>query len=178
MSMNLKPLRDVDEHKVVNFFSTEEGDLTKGTLVQLVSFDPDNHNGYGASLDGVPDGAFSSSYEVYAKVKAATDITGTLGVLLCDVVSTNTNVFTVGDQLRYFDKIPSGKAAPVLTEGIITIAGFSGTAAPGLKGVVNTGVGADAGQIAVAAADTTPNVGTFLSSEGDDGYAVFKLNCQ
>jgi hypothetical protein len=177
--MNLKPLRDYSEHEVLPFFSTQESSVDKGTFMQIVSFDPDNHNGFGASLSGVPDGAYSASYEVYAKVKKAAgtgggaSATGVIGVALLDVTGSNPNVWTVGDQMRYFDKIKSGQALPILKRGVVFIAGHSGTATPGAKGVVITD-----GQLVAVSAGTTSNVvGTFLSTTGADGYALFQVNC-
>jgi hypothetical protein len=177
--MNLKPFRDIDEHNVLNLFSTQESQVEKGTFMQIVSFDPDNHNGFGVSVANVPDGAYSATYEVFAKVKkgagtgAGATATGIIGVLLVDVTGSNPNAVTVGDQLRYFDRILSGKAAPILTRGIISVAGHSGTATPGAKGVVVT-----AGQLVAVSAGTSANVvGTFLSTTGADGYALFQVNC-
>ncbi len=142
--MNLKPFRDIDEHEVLNgLFSTEEANVPKGSFLQIVSFDPDNQNGYGASLAGVPDGAYSSSYEVLAKVKLAAGTgggaaaTGVIGVALCD-----------------------------------TVGGFSGTPFVGAKGVVVTN-----GQLAVSTTTASPNVGTFLSISGADGFALFQVDC-
>ncbi len=177
MSMNLKPYRDISDHEVINgLFSTVEGTLTKGSFLQVVSLDPDNMNGYGASVPGVPAGAWAATYEVYGKVKLATTVTGTLGLSLYDVypVGTNTNIRTIGDQRRYYDQVPSGQAVAILTKGIVEIGGFSGTAYPGAKGTIVAGT---PGQLGVAAATTSPNVGTFLSVTGADGYAIFKLNC-
>lgn len=182
MSMNLKPFRDIDEHEVVNLFSTSEGDVSKGTFVELVSFDPDNHNGPGASLDGLPEGVYSPTWEVYAKVRKATSTTGAVGLLLVDVVSTNANVVTVQDSHRYFDKIPSGKAVPFLKRGLVEIGGFSGTPYPGAKGIINgSGILTVASPVPVTgsggALAQPANVGTFLSSSGADGFAVFQVNC-
>jgi hypothetical protein len=176
--MNLKPFRDIDEHEVLNLFSTQEANVSKGTFVQIVSFDPDNHNGYGASLDGVPDGAFSATYEVFAKVKVAAGTgggaaaTGVIGLTLYDVTGSNPNVITYADKQRYFDRIPSGQAVPILKRGLVTLGGFSGTAVPGYKGYVATN-----GQLVVGSPTTTPNVGTFLSVTGADGYALFQVDC-
>lgn len=175
--MNIKPFRDIDEHEVINLYSTVEGTVSKGSFLQIVSFDPDNHSGPGASLPDVPDGAYSVTYEVYAKVKLAQGVsgvaTGVLGIALCDVVpSFPSYVVTVGEQLAYFDKIPSGKAVPILKRGMVEIGGFSGTPYPGAKGVIGTD-----GQLVVAAASTADNVGTFLSSSGADGFAVFQVSC-
>ena len=177
--MNLKPFRDIDEHEVINLFSTVEADVSKGTFLQIVSFDPDLHNGPGASLPGTPAGTYSPSWEVYAKVKKAVSNTGVIGIALVDVVpiGSNVNVVTVQDQYRYFDKVPSGKAIPILKRGMVEINGFSGVPQPGLKGYINTGGSAQAGQLVVGAADRADNVGTFLSTSGADGYAVFQLNC-
>jgi len=177
MAMNLKPFRDIDEHEVLNYFSTVEGDVTKGTFVQIVSFDPDNHNGYGLSLPDVADGAFSSTYEVYAKVRKANGVTGgaatgVIGMTLVDVVSKNSYVVTAADSKRYYDKIPSGQAVPLLKRGLVELMGFSGVPNVGLRGYVTFD-----GQLAVGNALTTPHVGTFLSTSGADGAALFQVNC-
>jgi hypothetical protein len=176
MSMNVKPFRDISEHEVLNYYSTVEGTVSKGSFLQVVSFDPDNHNGYGARLDGVPDGAWAATYEVYAKVKLSTNATGTIGMALCDVAPVGSNKFivTIADQRRYFDTIPSGQAVPMLKRGLCEIGGFSGTPFPGAKGVIVAGT---PGQLGVGAANATPNVGTFLSTSGADGYAIFQVDC-
>jgi hypothetical protein len=176
--MNLKPFRDINEHEVITLFSTVEGDVSKGTFLQLVSFNPDNHNGFTTQIPSpsVPVGAFSANYEVFAKVQMAQNSSGVLGLSLVDVVSKNPNVWTVADQRRYFDKIPSGQAVPILKRGLVELAGYSGVAYPGAKGYVIA-----TGQIAVAAPALSGsqllNVGTFLSTSGADGYAVLQVNC-
>lgn len=172
--MNLKPFRDINEHEVLNMFSTVEGTVSKGSFLQIVSFDPDNHNGYGASLDNVPDGAWAASYEVFAKAKLAQANTGVLGIALTDVIAkgSNPNIITIGDERRYHDQTPSGQAVPILKRGIVELAGFVGVPFPGAKGVVV----AD-GVIQVTGQSVTPNVGTFLSASGADGYAVFQVDC-
>jgi hypothetical protein len=174
MSMNLKPFRDINEHEVINLFSTVEGTVSKGSFLQIVSFDPDNHNGYGASLAGVPDGAWAASYEVFAKAKLATANTGVLGIALVDVIAkgSNPNIITIADQRRYFDQIESGQAVPILKRGIVELGGFIGVPFPGAKGVVVSN-----GEIQVTGSNVTPNVGTFLSKSGADGFAVFQVDC-
>ena len=80
-------------------------------------------------MTNVPDGAYSATYEVFAKVKKAAGTgggataTGVLGVLLVDVTGSNSNVVTIADQLRYFDRVPSGRAVPILKRGIVSVAG-------------------------------------------------------
>lgn len=177
--MNLKPFRDIDEHEVVTLFSTVEGDVSKGTFLQLVSFNPDNHNGYGPAIasPAVPVGATSNTYQVFAKVQKAQSSSGVIGLALTDVVSSNANVWTIADQRRYFDKIPSGQAVPILKRGLVQIGGFSGSPYPGAKGVIlNSGIIGVFAPVASGAAQTQ-NVGTFLSTSGADGYAVFQVHC-
>lgn len=174
--MNLKPFRDIDEHEVINLFSTLEANVDKGTFVSIYTFDPDNHSGPGATLANVPAGAVSTSWDVYAKVSKSANTSGCIGITLCDVTGSNANVWTLEDQYRYFDRIPSGKAVPILKRGLVEINGFSGTAFPGAKGSI-TGTAGQEGRLIVVAPGTAANVGTFLSTTGADGYAIFQVNC-
>ncbi len=88
-------------------------------------------------------------------------------------INSNLNIRTIGDQRRFYDQVPSGQAIVILTKGLVELAGFSGTPFPGAKGIILAGA---PGILGVGAANTTPNVGTFLSTSGADGHAIFKLN--
>lgn len=179
--MNLKPFRDIDEHEVINLFAAQEGELSKGTFVSLVSFDPDNHNGFGDPLSNLPAHAHTYDYITNARVKSAPASTGVLGITLLDV-KTNLPYLNMpanlADPVRLYEQgvVPSGRTVPILKRGVVEIGGFSGVPFPGAKGVISSsGV---AGQLVVAPASTNSGVvGTFLSSSGADGYAVFQVSC-
>ena len=173
--MNIKPFRDIDEHEVVNLFTLVEGTLSKGNFVGAVSFDLDNYLSVSKASDSQA-GTWNSAYTTNATATAATTQTGVIGMTLCDVTGSNPNVWTLQDQYRYFDRIPSGKVVPILKRGLVLINGFVGTAAPGRVGVISTGAGAVAGTISGVAAGTANKVGTFLSATGEDGYALFQVS--
>ena len=65
---------------------------------------------------------------------------------------------------------------PILKRGVVELNGFSGVPYEGAKGVIQT-VAGNEGQLVVASPSTTPNVGTFLSRSGLDGYAIFQVSC-
>jgi hypothetical protein len=180
--MNLKPFRDYSEHEVVNLFAAQEGELAKGTFVSMVAFDPDNHNSLGDPMPYLPFNAHTFDYVVNARVSAAATMSGVLGITLFDVKTNlpfKNEPANLADPVRLAEQqvVPSGRAVPVLKRGIVEIGGFSGTPFPGAKGIIATGSGSVAGQLVVAPASTVNNVGTFLSSAGVDGYAIFQVNC-
>lgn len=178
--MNLKPFRDYDEHEVINLFAAQEGDLSKGTFVSLVSFDPDNHSSYGPALPGTTPHSHAFDYVVNARVKAADSPNTVLGLTLYDVKTTLPYLNTpanLADPVRLAEQqvVPSGRAVPILKRGLVEIAGFSGSPSAGAKGVIPASGGVP-GQLVVAPANTTTGVvGTFLSSSGADGYALFQV---
>lgn len=176
--MNLKPFRDYSEHEVVNLYAAEEGNLSKGTFVSLVSFDPDNHSSYGPTVPLTPNFARQNTYQVNARVRAATANTGVLGMTLFDVKTTLAYPFGTptefADPVRLAEQqiVPSGQAVPIVKRGMFEVMGFAGTPYPGAAAVI---VGT--GQVGVAAAGTTPRVGTWLSSSGKDGGAILQVSC-
>lgn len=180
--MKLKPFRDYSEHEVVNLYAAQEGDLEGGTFVSLVSFDPDNHSSFGVAMPHTTAHAHASDYVVNAKVKQATANTGVLGITLFDVKSTlaypfNTPAY-LADPTRLAEQqvVPSGRAVPVLKRGMVELSGFSGVPLPGLAAVIILS-GAGSGMLGVAAAGTTPRVGTWLSQSGRDGAALLQVDC-
>ncbi len=185
MSMNLMPYRDYDEHNVVNLYTPQEGTLTRGTFVSLVSFDPDNHSAFGAAMPNLPSIAFTYDYVVNAKCKAAITTTGVLGLILKDVKYTLDyppgQLAYLADPVRLAEQqvVPSGRAVPILTKGVVEVQGFTGAPYPGAAAIImyNTGSGVAPGTVGVAAPGTTPNVGMWLSQSGKDGGAILKVNC-
>ena len=157
----LRPLRDYDEHDVINLFSYSGAmPATKGTLVKAVA------GGWKATDDVTemfgPAGAsfnntVSERYRTSAQVgPATTGVDGVkdqpLGVMLYDVRDTDEN----GEKLIYHpqraaenDFVISGQAVPILTKGVILYSGATlaaQTVTPGLAlyaaagGVISTGV--------------------------------------
>jgi hypothetical protein len=190
----LLPLREYDEHDVINRFSLN-GTGQAGTLVVLEANDPSNTDGWtntavGASFEGVT----SFRYEVKSKVKAAPNGStkyNTLGVLLNDVMEVDENGLLLKfNPLRKAELqcVTSGEMVPILTKGVIRLhaSALVGTPQVGYVGVPETGgkfraVDPNAG---VGVFGETglykPSmvVGKFISSTGNFGgevYADFKL---
>jgi len=177
--MNLKPFRDTSAHEVINLFATVEGDLTKGTVVEYVSAALDNQNGYGDSFNGAPSYAWSHDYVVNWKVQAATSgSTKVAGVITKDVVSTVSDPWTVDARFVSEEKlaekqiIPSGRAVPFITRGVLRVVGFSGVPGPG-SGIVVANVGQ--GIMQVSAPNASNQIGKFITSSGADGSAIVRI---
>lgn len=195
---NLKPLRDYDEHDVVNFFAYTGASLNKGTFVSLYSGDGNTNvwenasspatphvAGSSSSLTNTPSRATSLRWAVAWKVKEAeTADTNVLGLSLLDVRETN----DFGEKLLWRplyekyenDYVISGEAVPVATKGIFKINGFTtgnGVPGPGSGAIVSTGTAGYVDPVYGDSAVTgdTKYVGKFLTSSDADGYALFKL---
>lgn len=185
---NLKPLRDYDEHEVINFFAHQSGSVNKGTFVTLVAADGNtnvwqNANSpataflSGQSLAGTPSRATVLRQEVTWKVKTATSGEDALGITLYDVRETNAYgekyIFRPRYERQENDIVVSGEAVPVLCRGFVKINGFVGTPGPGSGATVSTTSG---GYVDVTNNVTgVKNVGKFLTEPDADGYALFKL---
>jgi hypothetical protein len=186
---NLKPLRDYDEHEVLNFFAHKDASANKGTFVSIVANDGNTNvreNGNdpatpfmanAGSLSNVPSRATVLRHEVSWKVKTATSGEYPLGIMLYDVREEN----AFGEKYIYRplheraenDIVVSGEAVPVLTRGVVKINGFVGAPDAGSGAVVSATSG---GYVDVTASPADAgNVGVFLSSPDADGYALFKL---
>jgi len=179
--MNIKPFRSVNEHDVVNLFAFNGATAEKGNFVELLSFNPSNHNGWstvnvGASFDGT----YSKRYAVNARVGyTASGSQKALGLLLYDVADVDEN----GQPIRFMQKykkdamcvVESGEAVPVLTRGIVEISGFLGVAGVGSGAYISN---SGDGSVVVGLPNATglaQKVGKFISSTGVDGYALLKI---
>lgn len=197
----MMPLRDADEHDVVNFFSKDVTGVA-GELVKIVRSNPSDSDGFSATPVGATfDGTVSLRYEVKDKVTVTRGgesvHSGVLGFTLFPTLETDEN----GIPLKYDERrrqelqaVISGQAVPVLTRGIVQLfsSAYVGTPQPGFVGVPwsggnglvavvdpsNTGqfnAANQAGNTAVYRADQV--IGHFLSSSGNtlNGFALFKL---
>lgn len=187
--MNLLKFRNYEEHDVINLYSTMEGALTKGTVLEYVSADLDNQNGFGESFANVPSYAFSKDYVVNWKVQTAGAYSKKVaGILLHDVVTTINDPWTMDarfvDPAKLAEKqiVVSGKAVPFVTRGWFEVSGIdttSGAPAPGsgaylsnsTPGTIACGNPASTGEMRV-------RVGTFMTSSGVNGGVVVKFNPQ
>ena len=185
--MNLLKYRNYEEHDVINLYATIEGDLTKGTILEYVSADPDNQNGFGVSFANTPGYAFSKDYVVNWKVQTATAYSKKIaGILLNDVVTTITDPWSVDarfvDPAKLAEKqvVVSGRAVPFATRGWFEVSGIdttSGAPAPGsgaylsnsTPGTIACGNTSNTGEVRV-------RIGTFMTSTGLFGGVLVKFN--
>lgn len=187
--MNLLKFRNYEEHDVINLYSTMEGALTKGTVLEYVSADPDNQNGFGETFSNVPGYAFSKDYVVNWKVQTASAYSKKIaGLLLHDVVTTITDPWSIDarfvDPAKLAEKqmVVSGRAVPFVTRGWFEVSGIdttSGAPAPGsgaylsnsTPGTIACGNTSNTGEVRV-------RIGTFMTSTGVNGGVVVKFNPQ
>lgn len=191
-SPNLKPFRSYTEHEVINgLYSSSVVPLNKGTFVTIIqaSGNP-NVNltgtglaavspfiGYANAVPGTPEYATSLQFGIVSnKVRAANSGEVVLGVSLVDCAETN----KYGEAFAYRpvwerheqQVVVSGEALKILTRGLITTNGFSGTPS------ANTGAYVHAGVLVPCPYNKTTQpqlVGKFLEGADADGYALFKV---
>jgi len=180
--MNLKPFRDYSEHEVVNFFSLNSASGDKGSAVSLV---PTTGTKTAAAWDvnsslSISNGSFSFRSANPRKIRLSTvadTSSQVLGVMVYDVREFDENgqklIFQPGYKRAEMCVVTSGESVPVVSRGILEIAGFSGVAGAGVGAYVGLG-----GDIAASATSSGlgPLVGKFLSTSGADGYALIKIS--
>lgn len=190
--MNLLPLRDYDEHDVINFCSLQEPVANMGSLVQW--------QGSGINVDlltATPVGnlslqlsnTFNPLWETLSKVKLTTGTVAAsqvAGMIVFNVREVDEN----GDKIRYNrtkmieqQTVASGKNVPFAYEGIFLIGDFDNRSGADLVGakagkavIASTSGG---GIIGVGAESLTPalgRLGTFQGPANRNGYALIKLD--
>lgn len=194
--MDLKKFRQFDAHDVVELYSTMEGALTKGSIVEFVpgvSVPGITQNGYGIGFANVPGYAWSADYVVNWKVQAAKSGSSMLaGLLLKEVVTTIFDPWAVDarfvseEKLAEKQVIPSGRAVPYVTRGFFEITGFDTSAGQPDAGsgayISNSGAGLIAVGHRSSTVDATlygytrPRVGSFMSQSGTNGAALIRLD--
>lgn len=193
----LLPFGSWSEHEVVNLYALAgAGTGLAGTLVELVSFSPDDTDGYSDAPVGLePAGTRSRRYNVKNRIQPTTSGSTkwkALGIQLHDVREYDEH----GNKLvLYPEKAAknnwglSGEAVDVLTRGIVTLRNdaYVGVPQPGYVGVVASGGNGKIEAVNPTMLSETGDsnakygskhvVGKFLSSTGSsfNGYAIFKL---
>lgn len=201
ISNKLLPFRDNDPHEEINLFALDGvGTGLAGTLVEMVSFNPDNTDEFSSIGVGFqPDGTQSVRYNVLNKMKPSTSgapASKILGIQLYDVreYDENGNKLIFNPQKQEEMKVLlSGQAVPVLKRGLVTLRrdAFVGTPSPGFVGVVDSvtpGVirAVDPSGLKPIGWTGEKNgayyenqvVGRFISSTGSsfNGYALFEVS--
>lgn len=188
---------DHDEHEVVNLYALAgAGTGLAGTLVEMVSFDPNDTDGFDVVAPGLePDGTRSRRYNVKNRIQPT--VSGStkwkaLGIQLNDVreYDEHGQKLVLRPELAEKNKwLLSGDAVPVLTRGIVILksdawvgipqVGYVGVIASGGNGKiesVNPSMLNETGD-STAKYNSRQVVGKWLSSTGTSfgGYAFFKV---
>lgn len=193
INTRILPFRDYDEHEVLGFFALNQTGVA-GQFVSVVSFDPDNGDGYSSIAPGATyNNVLSLRYESKAKVQPAasgTKASQVLGITLKSTLEYDEN----GEKLIFHPEkcnklqcVTSGQPTPILKRGLVTLAStaYSGTPAPGALGVISPN--GDGKLLVVAATGLVTTgvgykaedvVGRFISASGakNGGYALFEVS--
>ena len=180
---NIKPLRDVDEHVVINLFAFSGAlPVSKGTLVRI-------ETGYDAGADplSLAAGTVGQSYQntvstrwvVPHKVSTAGTGDRPIGMLLYDVRETDENgeLLIFKPRKRWeMQTALSGEAVPILTKGLVLYTGVANNQSP--TGGALAYIGA-AGVLSTAGAGTSiVSVGRFLGPTDSNGWVLVKLELE
>lgn len=173
----LLPLRVLDEHDVLNFY-TYSGNfpVNNGTFVKIVGSGFVNQSlssmgAVGASYPGVTSNRWTVAPQV-AQVSATGDLP--IGMLLYDGREVDEN----GEQLKFrpqkaaeMQAFLSGQAVPIAYKGQFMYSGVSGTPAAGDKAYINVNDGS-------LTTSVNPNlyIGRFLGAKNSAGWAMVKLD--
>lgn len=176
--MKIRPLRDYDEHEVLNFFAY---DLDSGDAGEFVKVDASNGAELTDHLDTAAIGAqFANTvgkrWTVPARVTHTSSGEDPLGMLLYDIRETDEN----GEKLIFrpqkaieMNVVRSGESVPVLTRGVVLMlsGGVTNDPVPGTSAYSqdNGGVGTDEG---VSGAG---KIGTWLGARDANGDALLKI---
>lgn len=195
----LLPFIIKDDHDIIDMYSWQApGTGLAGTLVTMVSFDPNNTDGYNtdAPVGTQPlAGQLSSRYEVKNRIRASAsgDLKwNTLGITLMDSRTLDENdlpLILFPQKAEELKCVISGQSVPVLTKGVVTLRSdaYVGIPQPGYVGVIASGGNGKIESVNPTMLDETGNstakyaskhvVGKFLSSTGSSfgGYALFKV---
>lgn len=179
---NLLPLRQYDEHDVINFF-TYSGTIpvNKGTFVKPAfasgwrtdETDVEFLGSVGATFPGV----LSQRYGTYARVTAAGTGDACIGMLLYDVAEVDENGEKLIFKRQKADEMQvclSGQTVPIVTRGLFL---WSGT----LNGSVTAGAGiypSGNGDLTVNTTNqpTNSKVGKVLGMPNGKGHTLIYLN--
>lgn len=183
----LKPGFVLSEFEKINYFAAT-GEMNKGTLVaigtaigntnvlQNTGTPPATpYQTVNTTFGGAPAYAYTVMGKVAATVKSAGPTDSCIGMTLNDVRETN----RFGENYRYRptwdaaenDIVLIGQSVPIARRGIFWVDNIVGTAAAG------SGFTASGGRFVPQVYSRSTSIGTFLTNEDADGYAMIALNC-
>lgn len=178
---SIRPLRTVDEHNVLNFYSWSGAiPATKGQFVIISSgWDSDQE----LSEVGSPGATYGNTVSLRYGIKptvGAVSSSGQLpiGVTLWDVRETDEN----GERLIFnrtkqhqMQCVLSGQAVPIATRGQFLFSGVQGTPIAGQPAYLHS----DGGLVAVGAGVTVTatRVGKFLGAKDSKGWVLVEVDC-
>lgn len=167
----IRPLRDINEHEVINFFALDAASGSKGTFVKITGNGWTNDDQLSVSPVGNQyHNTVSNRYSVPSRVSVANSGDIPLGILLYDVTEVDEN----GELLIYkpqkaaeMQAVVSGQVVPILTRGTVLYSGVNGTPVAGQTawldnngGITCTGFNA---------------VGKFLGTKDSHNWVLVKI---
>ncbi len=182
---NLRPVRDYDEHDVLNLFKYSGSDtVNKGTFVKIMSgwtSDGEIHSSdpFASQYANV----VSLRYGVRPSVTATATGESAIGMMLYDVREVDEN----GEKLIFCPRkaaemqvTMSGQAVPIVTRGVFLYSGVAGTVVPGASlyattnGELTTQItGADP---TIGGSRQANKVGVALGPKDGRGLVLIKIN--
>ena len=169
----IKPLRDIDEHEKLPYFSFSGASANKGTFVVALGSGLNLNDELSLENLSSLDGTISSSFNVPWLVVPAPSgaARGTiLGMLIKDVRTVDENGYPLIFEPRKaaeMDVIVSGQAGPIAKRGFVLYSGIDGTPAAGSGASISD---TTAGSLKVVAPNSG-TVGRFIGPKDANGFA-------
>lgn len=181
---NLRPLRDYDEHDVLNLFKYSGSDtINKGTFTKIVTgWTPDDVHSADPFAQTYPN-TVSLRYGVRPAITATATGDSAIGMTLYDLREIDEN----GEKLVYNPRKAaemqvaiSGQAIPIVTRGVFLYSGVHGVVSPGANLYSTTN-----GELTVHVTGVDPTIGVTrqtnkvgiaLGPKNPQGLVLIKIN--
>lgn len=168
---NLRPLRDIDPHEKINFFTYDGATADKGTVVKISAGAVNGQSNHYTDLGATYTNTLSQRVGLAARVTAAGSGDVPFGMLLQDVRETdehgNKYIFD-RNKAKSEGTVISGEAVDILKRGLVLYSGVWGTPTAGAKLYAAAG-----GAISTSG---TNQVGTALGTADSDGFTFIHLD--
>jgi hypothetical protein len=179
--MNIKPLQNINEHDVINFFALDYASGNAGAAVQIRN---GFKNGTVKSIYGntspVPN-TYSPRWQTDARVEFCATGNKPFGILMNNVREVNQFGYPlIYDPIRKCEMqaCVSGETVPILRHGLILV---SGTGISSVASLTNLGAIPSPQENGewLATTDLTLDqcFGRFLGNADAEGYALFSVEC-
>lgn len=166
----LRPLRDLDPHEIIPYFSYDGKDANRGTFVTIKQGFKNDQDFANDALGKSFSNTLSERWNVPSKVGTATSGDTVLGMLLYDVKETDEN----GEKLIFNPQkaiekhqVVSGQAVPVVRRGTFLYSGVAGNPTAGAAAYIN-----DKTNDGTVSPTGSTQIGTFLGPKDDNNHVL------